>query len=48
MTWSNNGQRMEARIHGDVTFTDDLSDVQTLSSGGYLSARGVTQTRCQI
>jgi len=39
MTWSNNGDRMEARIHGDVTFADDLSDVQTLSPGGYLTVR---------
>jgi hypothetical protein len=39
MTWTNNTQRVDARIRGDVTFTDDLSDVQAISPGGSLIAR---------
>jgi hypothetical protein len=39
MTWSNDDRRMDARAHGDVTFTDDLRDVQTLSDGGNLTIR---------
>jgi hypothetical protein len=39
MTWSSNGQRMDVTMHGAVTFTDDLTDVQTMSDGGFLSIR---------
>jgi hypothetical protein len=39
MTWTNSTQRADARIRGDVTFTDDLSDVQAISPGGSLIAR---------
>jgi len=39
MNWANNGERMEVRASGSVTFTDDLSDVKSLSDGGYLTIR---------
>ena len=38
-SWSDNGQRFDVAMHGDVTFTDDLTDVQTLSEGGSLIVR---------
>jgi beta-lactamase regulating signal transducer with metallopeptidase domain len=34
--WSNDGLRLEASYDGDVEFTDDDSDVKSLSPGGYL------------
>ena len=39
MQWSSNGQRMDVRLHGAVTFTDDLTDVLTLDDGGSLTIR---------
>ena len=39
MQWSSNGQRMDVRLRGSVTFTDDLTDVLKLDEGGYLTIR---------
>jgi hypothetical protein len=39
MTWSSNGRRMDVKMHGAVTFTDDLTDVQTMSDGAFLTIR---------
>jgi hypothetical protein len=39
MTWSSNGKRMDVKMHGAVTFTDDLTDVQTMSDGAFLTIR---------
>ena len=39
MQWSSNGQRMDVRLHGAVTFTEDLTDVLSLDEGGYLTIR---------
>jgi hypothetical protein len=39
MQWSSNGQRMDVRLHGGVTFTDDLTDVLKLDEGGQLTIR---------
>jgi hypothetical protein len=42
MNWSNNGERMEVRASGSLTFADDLSDVKSLTDGGYLTIRHTT------
>jgi hypothetical protein len=42
MRWSDNGSRFEVTIHGDVTFNDDLTDVQTLSDGGSITIRDLS------
>jgi hypothetical protein len=39
MQWSDGSQRFDVRLHGTITFTDDLTDVQTLSDGGLLTLR---------
>ena len=39
MQWSDDTHRFDVRLHGTVTFTDDLSDVQSLSDGGTLTLR---------
>jgi len=39
MQWSNNGTRFEVTLNGTVAFTDDLTDVQSLSDGGSLTIR---------
>jgi hypothetical protein len=39
ISWSDDHSRFDATLHGTVTFTDDLSDVQTLSDGGSLTIR---------
>ena len=39
MQWSDGATRFDVELHGDITFTDDLSDVQTLSDGGRLMIR---------
>ncbi len=36
MSWSNNGERMEVRVDGEIEFTDDDRDVKRLSPGGSL------------
>jgi beta-lactamase regulating signal transducer with metallopeptidase domain len=35
-TWSNNGEKLEVRLDGEVEFTDDDADVKRLSPGGLL------------
>ena len=39
MTWSNGKQKLEIKYEGAVEFTDDDSDVKSLSPGGYLKIR---------
>jgi len=42
MQWSDDSHRFDVRLHGDVTFTDDLTDVQSMSDGGVLTLRDWT------
>lgn len=37
--WSNNGERLEVKYHGQVEFTDDDTDVKRLSPGGSLKIK---------
>jgi hypothetical protein len=39
MSWNDNGDRFEVSVRGSLAFTDDLTDVQSLSDGGYLTIR---------
>ena len=39
ISWSNGGHKLDVHVTGKVTFTDDLTDVQTLSDGGSLTLR---------
>jgi hypothetical protein len=39
MRWSDGTNRLDVRLHGTVTFTDDLTDVQSMSDGGSLTLR---------
>jgi hypothetical protein len=39
MQWSDDSHRFDVRLRGTITFTDDLTDVQSLSDGGYLTLR---------
>ena len=39
MQWSSNGRRMDVKLRGRVTFTDDLTDVLKLDEDGYLTVR---------
>jgi hypothetical protein len=39
MQWSDDSHRVDVRLRGTVTFTDDLTDVQSLSPGGTLTLR---------
>lgn len=39
MMWSDNGHKLDVRVHGTIAFTDDLTDVQSLSDGGSLMLR---------
>ena len=39
MSWNDGTTRLEVTVDGNVTFTDDLSDVRTLSDGGRLTIR---------
>lgn len=39
MSWSDGGHKLDVRLHGAVTFRDDLTDVQTMSDGGSLTLR---------
>jgi hypothetical protein len=41
LRWSNDGDRMDASARGTLTFAEDLSDVQTLSDGGFFSLHHV-------
>ena len=38
-SYSNNGEKLEVRVDGEVEFTDDDTDVKQLSPGGYLRIR---------
>lgn len=39
MRWDDNGSRSDVTLHGEITFADDLTDVQTLSDGGSFTLR---------
>jgi hypothetical protein len=39
MQFSDNGTRFDVTLHGTITFTDDLTDVQSLSDGGSFTMR---------
>ncbi len=39
MSWSDGTTRLDVNIHGSITFTEDLTDVQSLSDGGSLKIR---------
>jgi hypothetical protein len=39
MRWSDNGRRFDVTTNGTITFTDDLTDVETLSDGGAFTMR---------
>ena len=39
MSWSDGRSRLDVTLHGSITFTEDLSDVATLSDGGWLKIR---------
>jgi beta-lactamase regulating signal transducer with metallopeptidase domain len=38
-SWSNGSEKLEIKRHGDVTFTDDDTDVKSISPGGYLTIK---------
>jgi hypothetical protein len=42
MRWDDNGSRFDVSLHGTITFTDDLTDVQSLSDGGSFTLRDWT------
>jgi hypothetical protein len=42
VSWSDGHSRLDVTLNGDVTFADDLSDVQTLTDGGSLTIRDWT------
>jgi len=39
MRWSDNGARFDVTLYGTIAFSDDLTDVQTLSDGGSFTMR---------
>lgn len=39
MQWSDGTNKLDVRLHGAVTFTDDLTDVRSLSADGVLTIR---------
>jgi len=39
MQFSDNGVRLDVTVHGTIAFTDDLTDVQSLSDGGSFTMR---------
>lgn len=39
MSWSDGTSRLDVTLHGSITFTEDLSDVASLSDGGWLKIR---------
>lgn len=39
MSWSDGTSRLDVTLHGSIAFTDDLSDVSSLSDGGWLKIR---------
>ena len=42
MQWSDGANRLDVRLRGTVTFTDDLTDVKSLSDGGTLTIRDMS------
>ena len=42
MLWNDNGTRVDVTLHGTVAFTDDLTDVESLSDGGSITIRDWT------
>jgi beta-lactamase regulating signal transducer with metallopeptidase domain len=38
-SWSNDGEKLEVKLQGEIQFTDDDTDVKTLSPGGSLRIR---------
>jgi beta-lactamase regulating signal transducer with metallopeptidase domain len=44
-TWSNNGEKLQVNYEGTFEFTDDDTDVRSLSSGGHLKIREVRMGR---
>jgi bla regulator protein blaR1 len=42
MSWSDNGARFDVTLKGTIAFTDDLTDVQSLSDGGSFTLRDAT------
>jgi BlaR1 peptidase M56 len=39
MKWSDGASRFEVRLHGAITFNEDLTDVASISDDGYLTLR---------
>ena len=39
MQWSDGSYKLDLTLHGTVAFTDDLTDVASLSDGGRLTIR---------
>jgi hypothetical protein len=39
MRWHDGATRVDIKVDGDITFTDDLADVQSISDGGELTIR---------
>jgi hypothetical protein len=39
MRWDDNGSRYDVTLHGAIAFTEDLTDVQSLSDGGSFTLR---------
>src|ERR1044072_363099 len=37
--WSENGKRLEMKIKGKVAFTDDYSDIKSLSPNGFITIK---------
>jgi beta-lactamase regulating signal transducer with metallopeptidase domain len=44
-TWSNNGEKLQVNYEGTFEFTDDDTDVRSLSPGGHLKIREVRMMR---
>ena len=42
MQWSDGANRLDVRLRGTVTLTDDLTDVRSLSDGGTLTVRDMS------
>jgi hypothetical protein len=42
MSWSDGERKLDVRLHGTVAFTDDLTDVASMSDGGTLTLRDWT------
>ena len=44
-TWSNNGEKLQVNYEGTFEFTDDDTDIRSLSPGGHLKIREVRMMR---